>query len=108
MAELFELLWGGDETLVVVSSDLSHFHAYDEARALDRGTADRILALCSDIEPDAACGAAPINGLLHLARRRGLESELVDLRNSGDTAGGLDRVVGYGAFAFHERLARAA
>jgi AmmeMemoRadiSam system protein B len=105
MARLLELLWGGDETLVVVSSDLSHYLPYDSARARDGGTARAILDLDATLVPEDACGAAPINGLLAVARRRGLEPELVDLRNSGDTAGGRDRVVGYGAFAFHEARA---
>jgi len=103
MAQLLEAAWGGSETLVVVSSDLSHYHPYDVARTLDRRTAERILKLDPALEPEEACGAAPINGLLELARRRGLAPELLDLRNSGDTAGGRDRVVGYAAFAFHER-----
>lgn len=102
MARLLELLWGGEETLVVVSSDLSHYLPYDAARARDGGTARAILDLDPTLVPEDACGAAPINGLLALARRRGLQPELVDLRNSGDTAGNRDRVVGYGAFAFHE------
>ncbi len=102
MAQLLEAVWGGDETLIVVSSDLSHYHPYEVARALDRHTVDRVLRLDSGLEPDEACGAAPINGLLELARRRAMTPELVDLRNSGDTAGGRDRVVGYAAFAFHE------
>jgi AmmeMemoRadiSam system protein B len=102
MAQLFEALWGGEETLIVVSSDLSHYHPYDVARKLDRATADEILHLRPGLQPEAACGAAPINGLLEVARRRGLEPELVDLRSSGDTAGGRDRVVGYASFAFHE------
>src|SRR5262249_15187600 len=102
MASLLEAVWGGEETLVVVSSDLSHYHAYDVARALDRHTTDRILRLDAGLEPEMACGAAPINGLLEVAQRRGMSAELVDLRNSGDTAGPRDRVVGYAAFAFHE------
>lgn len=102
MAALFEALWGGDETLVVVSSDLSHYLPYESARRRDGGTARAILDLDAHLVPEDACGAAPINGLLALARRRGLRPELVDLRNSGDTAGSRDRVVGYGAFAFHE------
>ena len=102
MAQVFDLLWGAGETLIVVSSDLSHYHAYDLARRTDRGTAQRILDLDAALEPEEACGAAPINGLLVVARRRGLSPELVDLRNSGDTAGDRQRVVGYGAFAFHE------
>jgi AmmeMemoRadiSam system protein B len=101
VAALLEALWGGEETLVVVSSDLSHYLPYDSARRRDGGTARAILDLEASLVPEDACGAAPINGLLALARRRGLEAELVDLRNSGDTAGSRDRVVGYGAFAFH-------
>ena len=102
MAALLEALWGGAETLVVVSSDLSHYLPYEAARARDAGTARAILRLDARLAGEDACGAAPVNGLLELARRRGLEAQLVDLRNSGDTAGGRDRVVGYGAFAFRE------
>jgi AmmeMemoRadiSam system protein B len=102
VAQLLETVWGGEETLVVVSSDLSHYHPYEEARARDRVTAEAILRLDPGIDPEEACGAAPINGLLEVARRRGLAPELVDLRNSGDTAGDRDRVVGYAAFAFSE------
>ena len=101
-AAILEALWGGPETLIVVSSDLSHYHSYDVARSCDRDTADAILSLDAHLVPEEACGAAPINGLLQAARRRGLEPELVDLRNSGDTAGDRSRVVGYGAFAFTE------
>jgi hypothetical protein len=103
MAALLETVWGGDETLVVVSSDLSHYMPYEAARVRDRRTAEAIVALEVGVEPDEACGAMPINGLLKLARDRGMAAELLDLRNSGDTAGDKDRVVGYGAFAFHER-----
>lgn len=106
MARILETAWGGDETLVVVSSDLSHYLPYDAARARDRDTADAILRLDPRLEPEEACGAAPINGLLEVARRRGLVPELVDLRNSGDTAGDRDRVVGYAAFAFGYGAAR--
>lgn len=102
MAGLLDEVWGGDETLVVVSSDLSHFLDHAAARARDRKTADAILALSPRLDPEDACGAAPVNGLLEVARRRGLEPELVDLRNSGDTAGGRSRVVGYGSFVFRE------
>lgn len=101
MATLYELLWGGEETLIVVSSDLSHFLPYDAAREVDAHTARSILDLRDRLDPEEACGAAPINGLLRAARSRGLVAEQVDLRNSGDTAGDRDRVVGYGAFAFH-------
>lgn len=102
MAALLETLWGGDETLVVVSSDLSHYLPYEAARVRDGGTARAIVALDGTLAPEDACGCAPINGLLELARHRGLAASLVDLRNSGDTAGGRDQVVGYGAFAIHE------
>jgi AmmeMemoRadiSam system protein B len=100
MAALFDVLWGGDETLVVVSSDLSHYLPYRAAQDRDARTAQAIVGLEARLIPDEACGAAPINGLLRAARRRGLGAELVDLRNSGDTAGDRSRVVGYGAFAF--------
>jgi hypothetical protein len=100
MARILEAVWGGDETLVVVSSDLSHYLPYEAARARDRNTADAILRLEARLDPEEACGATPINGLLEVARRRGLRAELVDLRNSGDTAGDRDRVVGYASFAF--------
>jgi len=102
MASLFEAAWGGEETLVVVSSDLSHYLPYAAACAKDRETARRIVSLAPGLEPDEACGAAPVNGLLEFARRRGMRAELLDLRNSGDTAGGRGQVVGYGAFAFRE------
>jgi AmmeMemoRadiSam system protein B/AmmeMemoRadiSam system protein A len=99
VAQVLDLLWGGDETLIVISSDLSHYLPYDRARAVDAETAHMIVARRSDIEHGQACGGTPVNGLTLLARRRGFGIELVDLRNSGDTAGGRDRVVGYGAFA---------
>jgi len=103
VAEVLDRLWGGPETLIVISSDLSHFLSSEAARRADRATADEILALGGPLDPRQACGAAPINGLLEAARRRGLSAELLDLRNSADTAGDPSRVVGYGAFAFHER-----
>jgi len=102
VAQVLERLWGGDETLVVISSDLSHYHGYEQARALDRATAGRILALDAGLGPDEACGAAAINGALLAARRHGLAPRLLDLRNSGDTAGDRLRVVGYGAIVFEE------
>ena len=106
VAEVIERLWGGAETLVVVSSDLSHYHRYDEARAIDAASVARILALDPTLDHDQACGATPINGLLRCARRRGLAPELLDLRNSGDTAGDRSRVVGYSAVAFVPEAAR--
>ena len=99
VAEVLDPLWGGDETLIVISSDLSHYLPYDRARALDTETAAMIVALRTDIAHDRACGGTPVNGLTLAAQRRGLSIELIDLRNSGDTAGSRDRVVGYGAFA---------
>jgi len=102
VAEVLDRLWGGPETLLVISSDLSHYLPYAAAREIDRATADEILALGGPLDPRQACGARPVNGLLLAARRRGMTSALLDLRNSGDTAGDRDRVVGYGAFAFHE------
>jgi MEMO1 family protein len=102
VAEVLDALWGGPETLIVISSDLSHYLSWEQARAIDRETADEILALGGPLDPRRACGARPISGLLLAARRRGMTAELLDLRNSGDTAGDRGRVVGYGAFAFHE------
>ena len=103
VAEVLELLWGGPETLIVVSSDLSHYLGYHDAQALDRATAKAILALATDLSHEQACGATPVTGLTHVAQRRALKSELIDLRNSGDTAGDKNRVVGYGSFAFYEK-----
>ncbi len=100
VAEVLECLWGGDETLIVISSDLSHYLPYASARATDSNTARHIVALDPHIDHQQACGATPVNGLLLAARRHGLQARLVDLRNSGDTAGDRSRVVGYGAFAF--------
>ena len=101
VAQLYDALWGGTETLIVVSSDLSHYLPYDAACRRDRDTAQAILGLEATLVPEEACGAAPINGLLRAARAKNLSPRLVDLRNSGDTSGSRDRVVGYGAFAFH-------
>jgi AmmeMemoRadiSam system protein B/AmmeMemoRadiSam system protein A len=102
VAEVLDALWGGPETLIVISSDLSHYHPYDEARALDRRTVQAIAAFRADIDHAQACGATPITGFLVAAKQRGLQPELLDVRNSGDTAGGRDRVVGYASFAFWE------
>lgn len=103
VAGILEKLWGGPETLIVISSDLSHYESYQVARKMDRSAADSILALDGrTLEYDNACGLVPICGLLHLAKKKNLRAELVDLRSSGDTAGPRDQVVGYGAFAFYE------
>jgi hypothetical protein len=96
---VLDVLWGDEETLIVVSSDLSHYRDYETARRLDAATSEAILRL--DAEPlgaDRACGFAAVQGLLLAARRRGLRVECVDLRSSGDTGGSRDRVVGYGAY----------
>jgi AmmeMemoRadiSam system protein B len=100
-ARILDVLWGGPETLIVISSDLSHYLPYNAARRADADTAQSILAF-RPLARDDACGAAPLNGFLAAARERGLRGELIDLRNSGDTEGDRRRVVGYGAFAFYE------
>jgi AmmeMemoRadiSam system protein B len=96
---VIEALWGGDETLIVVSSDLSHFHEYAEAREIDEHTTARIEACESNLQGEDACGAYAINGLMLAAKVRGLQVRTLDVRNSGDTAGDRHRVVGYGAYA---------
>lgn len=99
VAAVIDAAWGGPETLVVVSTDLSHYLDYASASARDRRTAEAVCTLDEDMVGDRdACGAHPLRGLLRVARERGLDVSLVDLRNSGDTAGPRDRVVGYGAF----------
>ena len=101
VAEVLERLWGGDETLILISSDLSHYLDYASARAIDERTSAAICALRPDaITTHQACGRHPIAGLLREAVAHGLKPALLDLRNSGDTAGPRDRVVGYGAYAF--------
>jgi MEMO1 family protein len=107
VAEVLDRLWGGGETLIVVSSDLSHYLSYDRAQAADRETARAIVSREPGISHFQACGATPVNGLLIAALRRGLRAELIDLRNSGDTAGDKSRVVGYGSIGFFEPQARA-
>jgi AmmeMemoRadiSam system protein B len=102
VARALEAVWGGAETLIVVSSDLSHHHTHVEAQALDQRTAQRILDRRSDLSESQACGADSLNGLLEVARHRGLAVELLDRRTSGDTAGDNQRVVGYASFAFYE------
>ena len=96
-----ETLWGGPETLILISSDLTHYLPYDEGRAIDRETCDRVCA-GEAIDSERACGAVAINGMSVVAKQRGLEVELLDLRSSGDTAGDRAEVVGYGAFAYYE------
>lgn len=101
VAEAIDLLWGGAETLVLVSSDLSHYCDYEVARRLDRETTRAIEELRPEgLDEGSACGRVPVRGLLVSAARHGLGARTLDLRNSGDTAGPRDQVVGYGAYAF--------
>lgn len=103
IAAVLDVLWGGPETLVVISTDLSHYLDYAACQQMDDATAAAIERFDIDaITPTGACGAVPTRGLLLAARRRGLGIERLDLRNSGDTAGRRDRVVGYGAWALFE------
>ena len=100
IADVLDEVWGGDETVIVVSTDLSHYHDHTTAVGLDRETAAAVVrndpAAIEDLD---ACGAYPLRGLLVAARRHGLNTKLIDLRTSGDTSGDRSRVVGYGAFA---------
>ena len=103
VAAVFDALWGGPETLIVVSTDLSHYLDYAACRRLDQSTAEAIERFDIDaLGPTEACGRVPMRGLLLAARQRGMAIERLDLRNSGDTAGPRDRVVGYGAWALYE------
>ena len=105
VSEVIEAVWGGPETLIVVSSDLSHYLPYEQARRVDAETCTTIGRLARSLDFDEACGGTPINGLMLAARRHHLVPALLDLRNSGDTAGDRGRVVGYAAFAFREEAA---
>jgi len=99
VADALEAVWGGPETLVVASTDLSHYYDHATASVLDAETAAAIVACRpGEVGPDGACGVFAVRGLLTAARRHHLAAEKVDLRSSGDTAGNRDRVVGYGAF----------
>lgn len=103
VAAVLRVLWNGDETLIVISSDLSHYLDYESARTRDSATRNAI----EGIEPDHltghdACGYIPLRGLLTVAREKGMQVETLDMRNSGDTAGPRDRVVGYGSYAVYE------
>ena len=101
MAAVFEACWGGPETLVVVSSDLSHYRDYAGAQAVDRDTVQAILDRRDDLADEQACGCRVLNGFMRVARARGLSVRALDVRNSGDTSGDRSRVVGYGAFAIY-------
>jgi AmmeMemoRadiSam system protein B/AmmeMemoRadiSam system protein A len=102
VAQALDRVWGGEETLIVVSSDLSHYLPYAEAQRTDAATLDAILHCTAGLHGEQACGAMPINGLLQIARQRGLTPQVLDARNSGDIAGDRTRVVGYAAVAFCE------
>ncbi|MEA5118722.1 MAG: AmmeMemoRadiSam system protein B [Propionicimonas sp.] len=102
VAEVLEALWGGSETVVVISSDLSHYLPYPSARRIDRTTVQQILDLDWPLTDGSACGARGINGLLVAAAERGLRPHLISMCNSGDTAGDRSRVVGNAAIAFEE------
>lgn len=100
VAAALDRVWGGDETLIVVSTDLSHYHTYDSARKVDAETGEAICRLDpAAIDGGRACGFRALNGLLAAASERGLEVTALDERNSGDTAGDRRRVVGYGSYA---------
>ncbi|MFC1673650.1 AmmeMemoRadiSam system protein B [Pseudomonadota bacterium] len=104
VADVLDAAWGGPETLIVISTDLSHYLDYDSARAIDQQTCQAIETLDGDaIGDNQACGRYPVKGMLEIAKRRAMSIETLDLRNSGDTAGPRDQVVGYGAWALWER-----
>jgi AmmeMemoRadiSam system protein B len=103
VAELLERVWGGQETLIVVSSDLSHYHDYDTAKQMDAATCQAIEALnFNAIDSQHACGVMPLRGLLSAAKKHALHATTVDCRNSGDTAGPRNQVVGYGSYVFEQ------
>lgn len=102
VAPVLARLWGGPETLIVISTDLSHYHAYDEALRIDGATLGRIQDRATDISHEEACGATALNGFLGLCREKNLSVRLLAACNSGDTAGGKARVVGYSALAVYE------
>ncbi len=102
VSEVLETVWGSKETLIVISSDLSHYLPYATAQFVDNNTCEDILNLNQIIAHEQACGGTPISGLMIAASKHHLTPHLLDLRNSGDTAGSRDRVVGYAAFAFTE------
>lgn len=102
VAELLLELWGGEETLIVCSSDLSHYLEYSQARELDQKTSEAILNYRpADIRYENACGGAALKGTLMASQQKGLTPQLLDLRNSGDICGDRLKVVGYGAYAFY-------
>ncbi|MBT3426804.1 MAG: AmmeMemoRadiSam system protein B [Gammaproteobacteria bacterium] len=101
-ARVIEALWGGPETLIVLSTDLSHFLDYERAQQKDANTSRQILACSNQLSADQACGANPLNGLLQVLSSKNLPISQLQVVNSGDTAGDKNRVVGYGAFVVNE------
>ena len=105
VSQVLEAVWGGDETLIIISSDLSHYHSYETAQQIDASTSAAINDFrLHDISPEHACGCVPMRGLLHIAKHKGMQIRTLDVRNSGDTAGTHDRVVGYGAYSLYLKL----
>ncbi len=102
ISEVLDILWGGKETVIIISSDLSHFHPYESARRMDLETVETIIKKSRPVSHEQACGATPINGLLAAMVKHPLIPKLIDFRNSGDTAGPRDQVVGYASIAFYE------
>jgi AmmeMemoRadiSam system protein B/AmmeMemoRadiSam system protein A len=102
VAQVIERLWSGPETVVIVSTDMSHYHSHEDARRIDAATLARIAAYATNIDHDEACGATPLNGLLSFAKKRNLRMKRLAACNSGDTAGDKGRVVGYSSFALYE------
>lgn len=105
VAEVLEAIWGGEETLIVISSDLSHYLPYAMAQSVDGKTVQDIVSMHTGLNHEQACGATPINGMILAARKHDLVPHLLDLRNSGDTAGSKNQVVGYASIAFTEGAA---
>ncbi len=104
VAEVLEKVWGGKETLIVISSDLSHYLPYAVAQRRDKATISKVLAMKPELGYEDACGANPLNGFAVAARGHALVPTLLDLRNSGDTAGEPDQVVGYAALAYYSEV----
>ena len=108
VVEVIERLWGGSETLFVISTDMSHYHSYEDAKRIDGETLERIEALAADVNYEQACGATGLNGMLAIARNKGLTIKRLAACNSGDTAGSRARVVGYSSFALYDSAALSA
>jgi MEMO1 family protein len=103
VAEVLNILWGGPETLIVISSDLSHYLPYNIAQSVDRDTIQHILSMESPITHLQACGGTPINGLVLAAKHHKIKPKLLAMCNSGDTGGDKTRVVGYASLMFTEQ-----